>query len=118
MESLNDRNQMNLRNPYVTPSTEVERRIAEIWQELLRIQPVGIHDNFIRLGAVFTGHSADFACARAAFQVDLPLVALFEAPTVASLSQFVEEMLFAEVEELSEEETKLLTSRVIAPPVE
>lgn len=37
----------NLRNPYVAPGNEIERRIANLYQELLGIEQVGIHDNFL-----------------------------------------------------------------------
>jgi acyl-CoA synthetase (AMP-forming)/AMP-acid ligase II len=41
---------------YVTPGTEVERSIAMIWQEVLQVDRVGIHDNFFDLGGPFTSH--------------------------------------------------------------
>jgi NAD(P)-dependent dehydrogenase (short-subunit alcohol dehydrogenase family) len=40
----------NLPNAYVAPRNEVEQKLAEIWQELLGIGSVGIHDNFFQLG--------------------------------------------------------------------
>lgn len=38
---------------YVSPSNQVEKTIAEIWEEVLKIEKIGIHDNFFHLG----GHS-------------------------------------------------------------
>ena len=65
------------------PRDDTEHRIAVIWQEALGIDHVGIHDSFARLG----GHSLlavrIVAELRKAFQVDLPIRVLFEAPTVA-----------------------------------
>jgi acyl carrier protein len=40
----------NLGTPYVAPRTEVEQRIANIWQQMLGIEEVSIHDNFFELG--------------------------------------------------------------------
>ncbi|WP_164466160.1 non-ribosomal peptide synthetase [Chryseobacterium carnipullorum] len=37
-------------NAYVAPGTELEKSLAEIWQELLGIDKVGVHDNFFELG--------------------------------------------------------------------
>ena len=76
--------------PYAKPGSEPERVLAGIWQELLGIESVGIHDNFFELG----GHSL-FAArvlsrVRTAFGVSLPLEAVFEAPTVASLAAQVD----------------------------
>jgi amino acid adenylation domain-containing protein len=72
--------------PYVAPSSPVEGTLSGIWEELLGIAPVGIHDSFFDLG----GHSlmATQLLARVAarFGVDLPLAALFEAPTVGALA--------------------------------
>jgi acyl transferase domain-containing protein/acyl carrier protein len=94
----------NLRNPYVAPGTEMEHKIAKIWQELLGIEQVGIHDNFFKVGGQSLQGIQLISRLRAAFKVDLPLQALFETPTVTGLALTIEEMLIAEIEQLSEDE--------------
>jgi amino acid adenylation domain-containing protein len=75
-----------LSTPYVAPATPAEEALAGIWQELLGVSPVGVRDSFFDLG----GHSllATQLLARisARFGVELPLTALFEAPTIAAFS--------------------------------
>ena len=70
---------------FTQPRTPVEEIMAEVWATVLGLDKVGVHDNFFELG----GHSllATQVMSRLhdAFQVDLPLRALFEAPTVAQL---------------------------------
>jgi acyl transferase domain-containing protein len=108
-----------LPNPYVAPSTDVEQAIAAIWQELLGIEPVGIHDNFFELG----GHSLlavqVISRLREQFQVELPLKSiLFEAPTVTGLAKVITaqtqaiapdhlDQLLREIENLSPEEVQV-----------
>ncbi|HEX5083581.1 MAG TPA: amino acid adenylation domain-containing protein, partial [Blastocatellia bacterium] len=62
-----------------------------VWEEVLGVRGIGVHDNFFDLG----GHSllATQVISRiaAAFQVELPLRALFEDPTVAALTRRVEQ---------------------------
>ena len=41
----------DLKTPYVAPSSELEKTVAKIWQEVLGINQVGIQDNFFDLGA-------------------------------------------------------------------
>ena len=75
---------------YAGPRTPVETRLAELWSEVLRRGPVGIHDSFFELG----GHSllATRILSRVAalFGVEVPLGALLERPTVAELAEAVE----------------------------
>jgi non-ribosomal peptide synthetase component F len=75
---------------FVAPQTPTEELVASIWEKVLRVSQVGINDNFFELG----GHSllatqlllqVNDAC-----RVELPLSKLFEAPTVASLSNYIE----------------------------
>src|SRR3954466_9229627 len=70
----------------VTPRTPVEEAIANIWLALLKLERVGVHDNFFALG----GHSLlavqVVARLRTAFGINLPLRAFFETPTVAGLA--------------------------------
>jgi acyl carrier protein len=71
------------------PRTDAETRLAKIWSDLLQVGSLGVHDNFFRLG----GHSLlalqVMARVREVFQVDLPLKALFDGPTVAALARAI-----------------------------
>ena len=90
------------------PRDETEQRVARIWQSTLGIDAIGIHDNFGDLG----GHSLlavkIVAELREAFQIDLPVRALFDAPTVAELAQRIQDVIVAEIEALSDQEAESL----------
>ena len=94
----------NLGTPYVPPENETEEQIIAMWQELLGIDKIGIYDNFFQLG----GHSLLgiqlISRLRETFEVEVPLKALFNAPTVIDLTRLIEEMILLEIEGLSEEE--------------
>jgi acyl transferase domain-containing protein len=100
----------SLEAPFDAPRDETEQRIAQIWQDALGIEAVGSNDNFADLG----GHSLlavkIVTELRRAFQVDLPVRALFDAPTVAELSRYIKEHLIAEIEALTDEEAQRLVS--------
>src|SRR5262249_1400214 len=73
------------------PRTELERRLAEIWAEALRVSPVGIHDDFFDLG----GHSLLavqlMSRVRQEFGVDLSLELVYSgAFNVAQLAEAIE----------------------------
>lgn len=82
----------NLPNTYVTPRNEIEQNVANIWQELLGIEQVGVYDNFFELG----GHSLlaiqIISRLRETFQVELPMRSiLFDAHTIAGLAAVIAE---------------------------
>jgi acyl carrier protein len=99
-----------LQTNYDAPRDETEQQIAQVWQDALGIDEVGINDSFSQLG----GHSLlairIVSELRKAFQIDLPVRALFDAPTVAELSSYIKEHLIAEIEALSDEEARQLVS--------
>jgi len=70
------------------PKTEIEQKIAAIWQQLLSVDVVGLDDNFFELG----GHSLLLAQLQEqlqnCFKAELPTVELFARPTVRTLAQF------------------------------
>ena len=77
-----DQSRPEIEEGYVAPRSLVEEMIAEIWAEVLKLQRVGVHDNFFDLG----GHSllATQVMSRIGqvFAVEIPLRALFERPTL------------------------------------
>ncbi len=80
----------NLGNAYVAPRNEKEQIIAEIWQDILGIDKVGIYDNFFELG----GHSllATQVTSRLqeALKVELSVRELFAYPIMSDLANFLE----------------------------
>jgi NAD(P)-dependent dehydrogenase (short-subunit alcohol dehydrogenase family) len=76
----------NLQTPYVPPQYETQRQIAVLWQQLLGIEEIGIHDNFVELGGHSLLGTQLITRLRDMFQVDISLRTLFEEPTVARLA--------------------------------
>ncbi|MGH9334463.1 MAG: phosphopantetheine-binding protein [Vicinamibacteria bacterium] len=76
----------------VPPRTETERKVAEIWCEVLGLEELSVHDDFFSLG----GHSllATRIVNRMerSFGVEVPLSALFESGTVSQMAERVEGM--------------------------
>jgi len=95
-----------LSTDYVAPGDESEQVIANIWQELLGIDQVGIHDNFFDLGGHSLLATRLIAWLRSAFNMDIPLGRLFASPTVAGLARAIAEI---KVEQQTEEQTEILS---------
>jgi amino acid adenylation domain-containing protein len=76
---------------FVAPATELERRIAAIWQELLHVPQVSRHDTFFELN----GHSLLIvqlqASLRKRLNREITLLELFENPTVAGIARLLDE---------------------------
>jgi len=76
---------VDLGGEYVAPSTPIEEDVARIFGAALGIDDVGIYDDFFDLG----GHSLlvtqVVSRVNSAFQIELPVRALFDAPTVSGI---------------------------------
>jgi amino acid adenylation domain-containing protein len=84
-----DQQRITSAKAFVAPSDPLQHVIANIWADTLKVQRVGLHDNFFELG----GHSLNAVSmlleVRKLTGKTLPLATLFQAPTVASLSDIV-----------------------------
>lgn len=107
-----------LGNAYIAPSNEIERTLADVWQQLLGIEKVGIHDNFFELGgdSLFATQLVSELCK--IFQIELSYKGFFNGPTIAELAEVIVQKLseqadqeelaqvLAEIEQLSENDTQ------------
>lgn len=75
-----------LPNPFVAPADDVERGVAEVWQEVMGLTGIGVLDNFFELG----GHSLMavrmIGRIRRSVGVNVPIAVLAECPTVRELA--------------------------------
>jgi len=85
-----DQNRPELEESFVAPRNAVEETLARIWAEVLKLNRVGIHDNFFDLGGHSLLATQLVSRIREALEIDLPLRTLFERSTVVSLSEEIE----------------------------
>ena len=86
-----DSSRRELAAAYVAPRDAVETVVAGIWAEALRLDRVGVLDDFFALGGHSLLSTQVMARVREAFGVDVPLHRLFAGPTVAALSRALAE---------------------------
>ena len=81
----------NLQTPYVAPRNEYEEKVAEMWQQVLGIEQVGIFDDFFELG----GHSLLITQLlnkiHKVYPIEIAMRSLFEQPTVAGIAALIEQ---------------------------
>ncbi len=79
-----------LATAYVQPQSELERSIAAVWQEILGVDPIGLHDNFFELGGnSLAGLRLVQRLRERLGGAGLSEVTLYEAPTVGALARMI-----------------------------
>lgn len=83
---MDNQSQSQLTQAHVAPRTETEKVLADIWAEVLKLDRVGIYDNFFKLG----GHSLLIMKIvekiHELLKIRLPVWVVFEFPSIASLA--------------------------------
>jgi len=121
-----ERGRLELDAAHEAPRTPLEERLAAIWAQVLCLDCVGVHDNFLALGGNSLSASQILARAQSVLGVDLSLRSLFEAPTVAGMAIHVARRvaeeggtaagrLLADVEGIPDEEAERLLAGEPAP---
>ncbi len=75
---------------YAAPRSPEEEFLADVWSRLLRVDRPSIHDNFFALGGHSLMAAQVIARVRQTLGVELPLRAMFEAPTIAQFAELIE----------------------------
>ncbi|MEM6521109.1 MAG: amino acid adenylation domain-containing protein [Cyanobacteria bacterium P01_C01_bin.70] len=102
--------------PEDQPQTALEKQVAEIWSQVLRIPAVGLYDNFFELGgsSLLAAQLVSFIAQD--LSIELPIRCVYESPTVVTLAQTLEILQEAEGNTLSVL-TDLTTQVIPQPPV-
>ena len=105
-----------LEQPYVAPSSDMEANLVRIWEDILSVHPIGIHDAFADLGGHSLAAMQVLSRTIQRFSVDIELKTLFDAPTIAAFAEIIAALraapcnarkydgVLAKIESLSEED--------------
>ncbi len=80
-----------LKTTLVLATKELEKKIAEIWQDLLQLEIVGTQDNFFELGGNSLLLIQLNRQLKQRLNLDIPVVKLFQYPTISSLTEYLEQ---------------------------
>jgi hypothetical protein len=85
---------LNPRQPeaFEEPRTSTERAVARVWQEVLGLTRVGVHDDFFMLGGHSLLATQTIARLRRTLGVPVELSAMFAKPTIAGLAARIDEL--------------------------
>jgi hypothetical protein len=116
-----------LTQAYAPARNEIEKDLVGIWETVLDVHPVGIHDNFFDLGGQSLLATRIVSRVITQFQLDVPLQSLFQSPTVAEMAVVMTEYraktlseadltrILDQLESLSDEEAQRLLGESISP---
>jgi acyl carrier protein len=100
-------NRPSLCTDYVPASDPLQKQIAAIWSEVLGIEQVGIYDNLFDLGGSSLIGLRIVARLKKDLNISIPVTALFEGPTIVTLSQLIQAKASPETYSVSRERGEL-----------
>jgi len=86
-----DGSRPELESRYVEPRTSLEKLLAEMWQDVLEIEAVGIHDDFFELGGTSLRVVVFVNKLQQRLGVHVPVKTLFSGPNVAALAEYLKD---------------------------
>jgi thioester reductase-like protein len=88
----------NLVEAFVAPRNEQELKIAELCSKILGLEKVGIRNDFFDLGGNSLSATRLIFQVQEEFEVKLPLIKIFQTPTIAGLSEAIDQVRLAPTE--------------------
>ncbi|MCX6580361.1 MAG: amino acid adenylation domain-containing protein [Candidatus Aminicenantes bacterium] len=84
-----ERDRALVKETYVEPRSDIEKIIADAWKQVLKIENVGVHDNFFDIGGNSSYIIRLTGKLRHIFKKDIPVVELFNYPTVSAQAKYL-----------------------------
>ena len=119
----------DVKEEYVAPRTPLEKVVADAWKNVFKLPRVGAFDDFFDLGGHSLGATRVITQLEEVFPVEIPLRAVFEAPTVAGLAARLEQLgkaagvdvagiaeVLIEIQEIPDEDVGALLAAGPSPP--
>ncbi len=78
-----------IKRPYDAPVSTVEIKMANIWQDILKVNPIGINDDFFEMGGHSLSATRLVSAVRKNMEIELALTELFENPTIRELAHLI-----------------------------
>jgi acyl carrier protein len=78
--------------PYVAPRTPTERKLVELWRNVLGVDRVGVTDSYEDLGVDSLLAASIFVEIEETFAIPIPTAALVDAPTIEQLARKIDEL--------------------------
>jgi amino acid adenylation domain-containing protein len=110
-------------HPFVAPRTPLEEYLADLWRELLGVNPIGVLDNFFALGGSSIQAAVFINRVQEKLGRQVYTVALFETPTIAGLARYLTDLcpdevraLFGEGSLSADLQTSPVKERGTSPP--
>jgi acyl carrier protein len=84
-----DQSRPQLSTTYTEPKTDEEKIVAQFWKEVLKVDNVGIYDNFFDLGGNSMKLIQLSSKLKETLEKDIPVITIFRYPTIDSLLQYM-----------------------------
>lgn len=97
-----------LEQAYVAPSTDVEKKLTELWEQTLHIDKVGIHDSFFELGGDSVLAAQILSLVRKTYGISISPQEAFKAFTIEQLAKQLEAEIMNQIMSMSDEEAERL----------
>lgn len=78
---------------YVAPRTETEQKVADLWQEILMIESIGIQDNFFAIGGTSLMAAQLIIKFESAFGMTLPVRIFFDNSSIEQMAAYIDAIL-------------------------
>ena len=75
---------------FIAPEKKMEQSVAQVWQEVLGLEQIGIHDNFFEIGGTSLRAVQVISKLRSQLGVDVSLINMFEKPNIKALATLLE----------------------------